>query len=59
MDYFMEEFSNISGDSLFFLGTQHDIFKNLIFPSGSIVIDPFRYMPDIEDSNLIKIGNWE
>jgi UDPglucose 6-dehydrogenase len=56
-EYFSSRFLAVEGNSLFFIGAQHDAFRNLEFPTGSIVIDPFRYMPDIEGSTLIKIGN--
>jgi UDPglucose 6-dehydrogenase len=55
-DRFESEFSSISGENVFFIGTQHDLFTSLNFPKDSIVIDPFRYMPDLKDSKLIKIG---
>jgi UDPglucose 6-dehydrogenase len=54
---FSDRFSSIEGDSLFFIGAQHGTFRNLNFPEGSIVIDPFRYMPDLEGSTLVRIGN--
>ena len=56
-EYFSSKFLTAEENSLFFIGAQHDAFRNLVFPTGSIVIDPFRYMPDIEGSTLIKIGN--
>jgi UDPglucose 6-dehydrogenase len=39
--------------SLFFIGTKHEVFKSWTFPSGSIILDPFRY---IDGDNVIKIG---
>lgn len=56
MEKFTNEFNNIKDEMVFFIGTQHDFFKSLQFPSGSIIIDPFRYMPNIDNSELIKIG---
>jgi UDPglucose 6-dehydrogenase len=56
-EYFLSRFLAAEENPLFFIGAQHDAFRNLEFPTGSIVIDPFRYMPDIEGSTLIKIGN--
>lgn len=53
---FNEMFSSIDGATVFFLGTQHDYFKTLNYPKGSIIIDPFRYMPNIPDVKIIKIG---
>ena len=55
-DRFENEFNSIEGENVFFIGTQHDLFRSLKFPKNSIVIDPFRYMPDLPDSELIKIG---
>lgn len=34
------------GSSLFFISTQHEMWKTYIFPKGSTVIDPFRYLQD-------------
>jgi UDPglucose 6-dehydrogenase len=37
--------------------TQHYIFKNYEFPSGSIIIDPFRYYNNVNENNkVISIG---
>ena len=41
---FFEEESN----QVFFLGCCHDIFREAVFPRGSIIIDPFRFL-DIND----------
>ena len=38
------------------IGTKHEVFKNYRFPQGSYVIDPFRYLPDQEGVNIIRIG---
>jgi UDPglucose 6-dehydrogenase len=56
-EYFSSRFLTAGENPLFFIGAQHEAFRNLEFPTGSIVMDPFRYMPDIEGSTLIKIGN--
>src|SRR6202012_4155216 len=29
---------------IYFIGTKHDIFKEYVFPPGSYVIDPHRYI---------------
>jgi UDPglucose 6-dehydrogenase len=47
----------ISEKSLFFIGTNHGIFKEYKFPKGSVVIDPWRYLEDSEGIELIKVGN--
>lgn len=53
---FISIFKSFDKDTTFFLGTQHDYFKTLNFPKGCIIIDPFRYMPDICDVNILRIG---
>ena len=41
---------------LVFVGCQHERYKTYKFAPGSIVIDPFRYMPDIEGVRVVRIG---
>lgn len=41
---------------VYFVATNHDKFKEYSFPSGSIVIDPWRIIDNSEDINLISIG---
>ena len=43
--------------SIYFIGTNHDLFLNYNFPSGSIVIDPWRYIQDQKGITLIKVGD--
>lgn len=40
----------------FFIATKHKAFTKLQFPQGSVIIDPFRYMPDVPGSTVIRIG---
>jgi len=40
--------------SVFLIGTQHKIFQNYKFPRGSVVIDPWRYIP-INSQKGIKV----
>jgi len=42
--------------SIFFIGTKHEVFKELKFPKGSIVIDPWRYIPKREGIIVKWIG---
>ena len=42
--------------SLFFIGTKHSCWTELNFPKGSIVIDPWRYIPDQEGVKIIRVG---
>jgi hypothetical protein len=53
---FNDVFASVDGDTVFFLGTQHDYFKTLSYPKGSIIIDPFRYMPNIDGAKIIRLG---
>ena len=43
--------------AVFFIGTNHDAFKEYVFPAGSVVIDPWRIMPKQEGIELISVGN--
>jgi UDPglucose 6-dehydrogenase len=42
--------------SVFIIGTKHEKYKNIIFPKGSYVIDPFRYIENQNGVTVIKIG---
>lgn len=42
--------------SVFLIGTKHPQFKNITFPKGSIVIDPWRYIGDQSGVKIIRIG---
>lgn len=50
-----------SGDApnhtaVYFIATQHEVFKGYKFPKGSVVIDPFRYIPNQDNVQIIHIG---
>jgi UDPglucose 6-dehydrogenase len=47
----------ISEKSLFFIGTNHSVFKEYKFPEGSVVIDPWRYIEPSDNIKLIKVGD--
>ena len=47
----------LSSPSIFFIGTNHDIFLDYKFPAGSTVIDPWRFIKEQTGVKLIKIGN--
>lgn len=42
--------------SVFLIGTKHLYFKSMKFPSGSVVIDPHRYIDQQEGINVIQLG---
>ena len=41
---------------VYFIGTQHKSFEKLEFPDGSVVIDPFRYIPKKNHVEIIWLG---
>ena len=41
----------------FFIGTKHPDFIKFKFPKNSIIIDPFRYIYNIKDCEIIRIGD--
>lgn len=42
--------------AVYIIGTQHDRYKDFVFPTGSVVIDPFRYIPNQPGVQIIRIG---
>tara|TARA_R110002020_G_scaffold245223_3_gene458908 strand:- start:21524 stop:22828 length:1305 start_codon:yes stop_codon:yes gene_type:complete len=42
---------------VFFIGCNHDVFLDYRFPSGSVVIDPWRIISKQEGIHLISIGS--
>jgi len=46
----------INEPSIFFIGTNHDIFLNYRFPEGSVVIDPWRFIKEQNNVKLISVG---
>jgi UDPglucose 6-dehydrogenase len=55
--YIDKETLDLKTPKLFFIGTDHDVFKNYVFPEGSTVIDPWRIIDRNEQFNLISVGN--
>tara|TARA_Y100000816_G_scaffold207201_1_gene153086 strand:- start:486 stop:1757 length:1272 start_codon:yes stop_codon:yes gene_type:complete len=41
----------------FFIGTKHPDFTKFKFPKHSIIIDPFRYLYNVKDCEIIRIGD--
>lgn len=48
--------SVFKGPACFFIGAKHKEFTTYLFPKGSVVIDPFRYIPDQAGVRIVKIG---
>jgi len=41
---------------VYFIGTKHPGFGEFDFPQGSVVLDPWRYIPDREGVTVVRIG---
>lgn len=42
--------------AVFFVGTKHTRFKDMEYPRGSVVIDPFGYVERRDGVELVRIG---
>jgi UDPglucose 6-dehydrogenase len=42
---------------IYFIGTKHPDFTSYEYNQGSIIIDPWRYIPEQENCRIISIGN--
>lgn len=42
--------------SVFLVGTKHAFFRNMSFPKGSVVIDPWRYLSDQDGVKVVRVG---
>jgi len=42
--------------SVFLVGTSHPDFVNFKFPKGSVVIDPWRYIPKQPGVKVVGVG---
>jgi UDPglucose 6-dehydrogenase len=47
---------SLKGPQLYFIGTKHSDFLNFPFEKGSVVLDPWRYIPDKTGIHVIRIG---
>lgn len=56
-DPYIDRQKEFKDRAVYFIATMHDIFSQMKFRSGSIIIDPFRYIPDQENIEVIRIGN--
>ena len=52
----LDENRVLSSPAIFFLGTKHEAFKDYLFPRGSVVLDPWGYIPDREGATVVRIG---
>lgn len=57
LDPHVDKFTvDFTSPCLFFIGTKHADFAEYKFPSGSIILDPFRYIPEDDDVIVVRIG---
>ena len=42
---------------VYFIGTKHPDFTSYEYNQGSIIIDPWRYIPDIDSCTVIRVGD--
>lgn len=53
-DYVFEWPKN--GKHILFIGCKHEKFKNFVWHNGSVILDPFRYIPDRPGVKIIRVG---
>lgn len=46
----------LAKSAVFVIGTQHGEWPTCVFPSGSVVIDPWGYMPDQPGITVVRVG---
>ncbi len=46
----------VFGPSVFLIGTKHPDFIEFGFPEGSVIIDPWRYIPDKQGVKVVRVG---
>ena len=51
----MSEYDELS--QVYVIGTKHEDFVNFPFDGDSIIIDPWRYIPDVDGCRVIRIGD--
>jgi len=47
----------LENPAVFFIGTNHDKFLDYKFPNGSVVIDPWRMMPEQDGVEYVYVGD--
>lgn len=55
-DPYIDLYYSLSGKALYFIGTKHAQFADISFAHGSVVIDPFGYIPDQSGVTVIRVG---
>ena len=47
---------NFNEPCIFFIASKHEIFTKITYPKGSIIIDPWRYIPKSEEIIVKSVG---
>jgi UDPglucose 6-dehydrogenase len=55
-DPHVDEAAPPGGPAVYFIATRHPEFAGFAFPSGSVVLDPFGYIPDRPGVTVVRIG---
>jgi UDPglucose 6-dehydrogenase len=55
-DPHIDETREFKSPAVFFIGTKHEAFANIQYPAGSVVIDPWRYIPNADGVKVIHVG---
>ena len=51
-----DDSDNETDSHLYFIGTKHPEFTSFPFEKGSVIIDPWRYIPDVEGCEVLRVG---
>jgi UDPglucose 6-dehydrogenase len=54
---FPTEYDEFDEPQCYFIGTKHEDFVNFPYEKDSIIIDPWRFIPDIYNCKVIRIGD--
>ncbi|MCG2722648.1 MAG: nucleotide sugar dehydrogenase [Thermodesulfovibrionales bacterium] len=55
-DPWVDETAPAFTKGVYFIGTKHPEFGEFVFPQGSVVLDPWRYIPDRAGVTVVRIG---
>lgn len=53
-----EDLDGIPQKAVYFIATQHDRYKDMTFPQGSVVIDPFGFIEDQPGITVKRLGRY-
>ena len=55
-DPHIDEPREFNSPAVFFIGTKHEAFARIKYPSGSVIVDPWRYIPNADGVKVIHVG---